>query len=255
MTAIVLTHNDAKTIGRTLKSIAPLRCPLLVIDDLSTDDTQRESTSHAAKVITQKFEGDFSVHRNRALEHSSTDWVLFLDSDEELTSEAVSLMQRIPETTAASAYMFRRIDSFWGTTMLHGETGNAWVARLVNKKRGAFKRPVHEVWHPATAGKSVERLPGIIMHYPHPTIQSFLEHINRYSSLEANSRARQGKQSSVIEIMCVPPAKFVYTYVLKAGFLDGAAGFVYSFMMSFHSFLVRAKLLQRTDTTPLWHHS
>ena len=32
------------------------------------------------------------------------------------------------------------------------------------------------------------------------------------------------------------------TSLVKQGFRDGTAGFIYSFMMSFHSFLVRSKL-------------
>ena len=48
---------------------------------------------------------------------------------------------------------------------------------------------------------------------------------------------------SLIKMIVYPFGKFIYTYFVRGGVLDGAAGFVYSFMMSFHSFLVRAKLL------------
>jgi hypothetical protein len=69
------------------------------------------------------------------------------------------------------------------------------------------------------------------------------------TSLVLSTRAGElGEQSilkTTLQMIFFPPAKFFFTYVICGGFLDGAAGFVYSFMMSFHSFLVRAKVLSR----------
>ncbi len=84
----------------------------------------------------------------------------------------------------------------------------------------------------------------LINHYPHPTIVQFLEHVNFYSTLNAKYYYQQKRRTSIWEIMAVPWLKFIYTYFFKLGFLDGATGLVYSFMMSFHSFLTRAKLYQ-----------
>ena len=61
--------------------------------------------------------------------------------------------------------------------------------------------------------------------------------------MRADELAKQGKKISIIELVLFPFGKFFYTYFILGGFLDGAAGFVYSFVMSFHSFLVRAKLI------------
>jgi len=56
---------------------------------------------------------------------------------------------------------------------------------------------------------------------------------------------KQGKKTTIFEIITFPLFKFIFSYFLKFGFLDGPAGFVYSFFMSFHSFLVRIKLYQK----------
>jgi len=45
-----------------------------------------------------------------------------------------------------------------------------------------------------------------------------------------------------MHIIFPPLVKFFYTFFILGGFLDGARGFVYSYMMSFHSFLSRSKL-------------
>lgn len=92
----------------------------------------------------------------------------------------------------------------------------------------------------------VGRLESLLNHYPHPTVKDFLKEINYYSTLRAKELLEQRKSANIFSIIFYPLGKFVFTYFLKLGFLDGPAGFGYAFMMSFHSFLVRAKLYQYT---------
>ena len=79
-------------------------------------------------------------------------------------------------------------------------------------------------------------------------MQSFLVKVNFYSTLNAQTFLREKKRTNVFDIFFTPIFKFMYTFFLKLGFMDGAAGFVYSFMMSFHSFLTRAKLYSLTHS-------
>jgi len=250
VTVVILTHNDEATLIKTIESTQSLSLvKRIIIDDHSTDTTPSIAKKYHIPCITLGLDNDFAAHRNRALSKAPTDWVLFLDSDEMLTPELCRAIAELPPDPDASAYRMRRVDTFWKTTIAHGEVGTVWVTRLVNKKRGKFVRPVHEVWE--NEG-TIESLTGKLRHYPHPTVAEFLEHVNRYSSIEANYRARTGRAGDIVDVVVTPVAKFIYTYVIRQGFRDGPAGFVYSFMMSFHSFLVRAKLYQHTDTTPLW---
>ena len=79
-------------------------------------------------------------------------------------------------------------------------------------------------------------------HYAHDGISDFLQTINTYSTIRAEELHDQERRTNAVDILTIPFVKFLYTYVLLRGFRDGPAGFVYSFMMSFHSFLVRGKL-------------
>ncbi len=49
-------------------------------------------------------------------------------------------------------------------------------------------------------------------------------------------------KSTIFHIAFYPLAKFFYDYIFLFGFLDGVRGFVIASLMSFYSFLVRAKL-------------
>ena len=51
------------------------------------------------------------------------------------------------------------------------------------------------------------------------------------------------------QLMFFPFAKFIQNYFLRLGVLDGMEGFIHALMMSGHSFLVRAKILTRYEST------
>ncbi len=253
LSAVILTKNEEKNIGECLKSVG-FADEIIVVDDYSTDKTVE--TVHKSlrdrkvyKVFQRKLNGDFAAQRNYGLSQSSGDWIIFLDADERLNGNLVrelsSLIQNPQsEEDSRDAYYIRRRDFFWGREMKYGETKKTrdkGILRLVRKGTGLWLGNVHEVFHTA---KNCGSLKYFIDHYPHPDIKSFLKDINFYSTIRANELYNRGKKSGFLEIVFYPFGKFIYTYVILLGFLDGPAGFCYSFMMSFHSFLVRAKLYQ-----------
>ena len=99
---------------------------------------------------------------------------------------------------------------------------------------------MHEIYF-VNSG-AVGELNNHLIHRPHADLKSFLDTVNQYSSIRASELYDSGKRTNALEITLYPLLKFMYTYILKIGVLDGLKGFVYCFMMSFHSFLVRAKL-------------
>ena len=120
---------------------------------------------------------------------------------------------------------------------------NLGIIRLIKKGSGKWFGKVHEEFR---SDGQIGRLDSFLNHYPHPTVKEFLKEINFYSTLRARELRDQGEQASIWKVIFFPFTKFVLTYFIKLGLLDGPAGFAYAFFMSFHSFLVRAKLYQYT---------
>lgn len=189
---------------------------------------------------------DFAAARNAELAKVKTEWVLFLDADEEMTPALESEIANICslKTSLCSAYAVPRLDIFLGRELHHGETGNAKFIRLAKKDFGHWARPVHEVWE--GEGK-VGSLHHPLIHHSHKDIASFLQKINSYSTLDAQFRYQQGIKSSVFKIVIYPLGKFKYNYLWKLGLLDGVPGLIMAIMMSFHSYLTWSKLYL------LWH--
>lgn len=259
ITAVILTKNEEKNLERCLKSI--LFCDeIVIVDDFSTDKTlnqiskiKNQNDKLNIKIFRRKLNNDFAGQRNFGMSKASNEWVLFVDADEEISKklkeEILSLDPDLRrDDSFADAYFIKRRDFFWGKELKFGEIRSVrlnGLIRLVRKDSGKWMGNVHEVFHTA---RNAGILKGFLNHYPHQTLKKFIEDINYYSSLRAKELYNQGKKTNIFEIITWPIGKFIYNYFINLGFLDGPPGFTYSFLMSFHSFLVRAKLWQYYST-------
>ncbi len=240
ISTVILTHNSEKTLGNTLGSLQ-FSDEIILVDDNSTDKTLEIARIYKARVFERLLQDDFAVQRNYGLEKAKGDWVLFIDADEVVPSE---LRREIEAVTLASnskilGYYISRQDYFGGRGLTHGETSRVELLRLAKKHAGLWIEPVHEIWQ---VRGEIGKLTNPIHHLPHNDVAQFLDKINRYSSIRAKFLYQNGIRSSLLEIILYPIAKFVVNYIGKLGFLDGMQGLIMAVMMSFHSFLVRAKV-------------
>ncbi len=240
ISAIVLTKNEEHNIADCLKSLS-FCDEIIVIDDNSTDQTVSISKKHRAKVFIHTLAGDFSQQRNFGLSNATGDWILFLDADERISKDLEKEIKKVTSTTDNSytGYYLKRFDFLWGKLLSHGEIGSVKLLRLVKIREGHWKGNVHETLH---VHGLTGQLKNPIFHYPHPSVTEFLEAINIYSTIRANELYKEKIKTNDLAIILYPLGKFLQNFILRLGFLDGTAGLVFAFIMSFHSFLVRGKL-------------
>lgn len=246
LTAVVLCHNSEKTLATCLHSVA-FATEIIVADDGSTDNSLEIAKQHKVTIIKLSKTSDFSAKRNEALSAVQTEWTLFIDSDEEVSTvlkESITTFISTAHSTTTAATI-KREDVFLGKHLRFGETGSTWLVRLARTHAGTWERRVHEIWN--VAG-DCRPLSGILTHRPHQSIQSLFEKVTRYSALEAQHRVEHPssglRSKTMVELFLFPPLKFFYTFILKAGFRDGFPGLVMSYMMSMHSLWVRIQILE-----------
>lgn len=247
LTAVILTRNEQDTIKTAIRSL-DFCDEVLVIDDGSTDETIARAKQSGARVIERELNGDFSQQRNAAMDDAKHQWILFVDADEEIPTElANEITSTLSDQETTPAVMrIPRVDYWCGRALRHGELSTAAAQgfiRLVHRESGQWQATVHETFVPSES-TPVTQLSHAMIHRPHQTVTSFLTSINQYSTLRAQELYQQNYPFSLFETVSYPVGKFFFTYVIKQGFRDGTPGWIYSFMMSFHSFLVRAKLFQ-----------
>ncbi|NTU73189.1 glycosyltransferase family 2 protein [Candidatus Roizmanbacteria bacterium] len=244
ISAIILARDEEKNVEKAIKSV-DFADEILVIDDNSEDKTKLVAQRMGARVVEHALNYDFAAQRNFGQAEAKGQWLLYLDADEVLSKELQGEIKSITDYDEShTAFYIPRRDFMWGTELKYGETRKArtqGIIRLVKKGSGLWTGKVHEEW--TGEGKKMH-LSHFINHYPHQSVRDFLQSINWYSTLRALELYKNKEQVKSFELFFKPLVKFIYTYFFLFGFIDGPAGFLYSFMMSFHSFLVRAKLYQ-----------
>lgn len=87
---------------------------------------------------------NFSKARNQALKKANSEWVLFVDDDEEVTKDLAKEIQEAIKSEKYDGYYLNRVDHFLNRNLKYGETGNIELLRLARRSKGQFHRPVHE---------------------------------------------------------------------------------------------------------------
>ncbi len=246
ISVIILAKNEADNIGECISSIKSFASEIIVCDDKSTDSTANTSKKLGALVISASESSSFAEKRNEAMKHSQNDWVLFVDADERVDSVMGNWLEGLVIADHVAGYRLSRVDYFWGKELRRGEVASAFqygITRLINRKYAVFQGQVHEIAN-IKPPYVVQKGEGRLKHHAHSSISEFIRDVNEYSSQRALEL--QGQESipvTLFKLIFFPLGKFINSYFFKLGFLDGAPGFAYSFVMSFHSFLVRAKIL------------
>ncbi len=240
ISAIILTKNEEKNIKDCINALSWVD-KIVVLDDNSQDKTTGIAEKLGAQVLIHNLNNDFAAQRNFGLEKAHNEWVLFIDADERVS---LSLQYEITHLindpmNSNNGYYISRVDMIWGKKISYGESAHNKFLRLGKRTEGKWVGKVHETWDiKGTTGL----LKNPLLHFPHQTLQEFLTKINVYTDLRAQELFEKKVKSYWVHIVCYPIGKFLYTYIVLQGFLDGTQGLLIALTMSFHSFLVRSKL-------------
>jgi glycosyltransferase involved in cell wall biosynthesis len=164
-----------------------------------------EKKSEGGKIF-HPLNHDFAQHRNVALKHVNNEWVFFVDDDEIISHELVDELYAADDSYAG--YHVARQDVFMGKTLRYGETAHVRLTRFGRKSAGTWKRPVHEIWDIHGA---VGELHHSLVHHAHNTVESFIEKLNLYTSIEAAHRKAEGKSFAFLQLYFSNPNLFKTT--------------------------------------------
>jgi len=247
LSVVIITLNEEANIRRTLESVR-WADEIIIVDSGSTDRTIEIARSYGAKVFIEEWKG-FAKQKNSALQNAGGSWVLSLDADEEVEAALAAEIQKVLSADpAAAGFWVARKNYFLGRWMRHGGFYPDPKLRLFRRGAGSFEeRLVHEDVH-LEGQAPTANLKGHLLHYAYPTLEGYIDHMDRYSSLGA--QMMQGKthrtRFSLLDIWVRPQLTFFYNYVLRLGFLDGREGLL---LHSNHSVYVHWKYAKAWQLT------
>ncbi len=224
LSAVIITHNAAKYIGRCLDSLAGVADEVVVIDSYSRDDTVALCRLRGAQVHLRTFDG-FIKQKNYALTVAAYDYVLSLDADEQLSEELRQSILRVKQHWYADAYVVNRRNNFCGQWIRHSGWYPDQKIRLWDRRKGNWGGPTpHEfvVLHPSA---TIAHLHGDLLHYTAEDLHDFQQRMDRYADLAAQDMFSRGRHVTLGTVPLRAVWAFFHTYVIRRGFLDGKAGF------------------------------
>ena len=229
LSVVIITKNEERNIGRTLDSVA-WADERLIVDSGSTDRTLEIARAHDAQVFEETWKG-YASQKNSAIAKASSDWVLSLDADEEVSPELATNLQRLPTIAdkIVAGYFIARRNFFLGRWIRHGGFYPDRKLRLFRRGTGHFvERAVHETMRVDGATAILE---GDLIHNAYPTLTGYIETMNRYSSLGAEVALAKGQTSRSFAAFLIntyyrPALNLTWNYIFRGGFLDGREGFL-----------------------------
>lgn len=259
---LVLTKNEQQDLPGCLRSVA-WSDDVHVYDSLSTDRTLDIAHEFGATVTQRAFD-NWAAHQNWGLQNIpfKHPWVFYIDADERMSPELVTAVRAAAADPGEHvAFRVQRRDFFLGTWLRHVQTSPFYL-RLFRPERMRYERLVNPVSLPdGPAGQ----VPGFLDHFPFSKgISHWLERHNSYSTLEARQIVENRRQHGGFSIAKAfgakdfherrfhqkelfyrlplrPLAKFALLYGVRAGFLDGRAGFTYAVLQSVYEYMIELK--------------
>lgn len=246
ISVVIQTYNSERYLRRVLEAVKAFD-EIVICDMHSTDRTTEIASEFGCKIVFHEKRNYCEPARNFAIQSASYDWVLVVDSDELVTNELRTyLYEQIIRENCPEGIRIPRKNFFMGRFM-HGDYPD-YNLRFVRKEKTNWPIEIHSV--PQIEGK-IETIPRsrkelALIHLINSPLNKRIEKVNIYTDMEIPKR--KNKKYSVLAILYAPIHRFIKSYVIKGGFRDGKAGFVYAYMDAFYKFTTIAKLWENELT-------
>jgi glycosyltransferase involved in cell wall biosynthesis len=222
LSVIVITRNEAHNLHDCLQSVQGLANEIVVIDSNSTDATRDIARQFGAMVSQPADWPGFGPQKQRALDLATSDWVLSLDADERVTPELAQEIRQVLMNDAQAAYQMPRLSWYCGKFIRHSGWQPDHVLRLFPRIQARFSDDlVHER---IISDLPLKTLRNHLLHYSYLNFSQVLSKTDAYSTASAQQAFAKGKRATVASAVGHGAWAFFRTYVIRAGFLDGAHG-------------------------------
>ncbi len=276
VSVVIPVLNEERNIAPCIDSVR-WADEIFVVDSGSRDKTVALADDLGAEVVHFRYQPGGPRKKNWSLDHLPfrNEWVLLIDADERITPELErEIRQLFHQGPTCRGYYLNRMHLFLGRWLRYGGNYPSWNLRLLRCDAGRYEKlgtedlssagdvEVHE--HILLDGPA-GYLQAPMLHQDFKDLSHFIDRHNRYSTWDARMRQvllRGGDQVDSIparlfgspverkrwlkrlwvRLPAKPILRFLYMYVLRGGFLDGKAGFLYCVFKGIQEFHISAKM-------------
>jgi glycosyltransferase involved in cell wall biosynthesis len=245
ITPLILTYNESANIYRTLEQLYWAK-EIVIIDSYSTDDTLKIIKSYPQVEVFQRKFDSFATQCNYGLEKIKSEWVLSLDADYVLSDELIKELYTLKELSSIVCYSTKFKYCVFGKPL----KGTLLPPRkvLYKREKAIYENDGHA--HRVSIDGTCEMLSAYIHHDDRKPLSRWLLSQDRYMLIEAqklletpetelslSDRIRKQKFFASFLI-------FFYCLIIKAGILDGKAGWYYAFQRMLAEILLAIRIIE-----------
>lgn len=248
LSVVIITKNEENRIKACLESVK-WADEIVVLDNGSADKTLDIAKDYTKNIF--KFDNlDYASIRNKGMEKASSDWVLYVDSDERVL---VPLKEEILEITASgkySAVALCRKNIIFGKEVKYGPFWPDWMIRLFKKRDfESWIGKVHE--YPKFKGElGYSKNP--LLHLTHRDVDQIVLKSLEWSKIDAKLRLDVNHpRMSGWRFIRILLSEIFNQGVKRKGFFNGTIGVMDSILQAFSMFITYVRLWQIQQQKPL----
>jgi glycosyltransferase involved in cell wall biosynthesis len=239
LTVIVTTFNEEVNVADCIRSVL-WADEILLVDSYSTDRTLEIASGFPVTTLQREYFGS-AAQKNWALDRAQHEWVLIIDADERVPEKlAREILAVLSSKPAVDGFYIRRENVFIDRVIRHSGWSTDKVVRLFRRDRGRY--PNRRVHADLEIAGPVPVLRHAFLHYTFRTFEQYFPKFLNYAEWGAAQAFRDGRRAGIPEIVLRPWWRFLRTYFLQLGMLDGMYGFVLCMLQAFGVFLKYARL-------------
>lgn len=277
VSVLIPAKNEELNLPACLESVA-LADEIFIVDSQSSDASGEIAKNYGVKVVQFHFNGRWPKKKNWSLDNLPfrNEWVLIVDCDERIPPQLWDEIAIAIQDPNYNGYFLNRKVFFLDKWIRYGGKYPDWNLRLFRHKQGRYENlktedipntgdnEVHE--HVVLQG-NVGYLKEDMLHIDFRDIYHWLERHNRYSNWEArvyyNLLTGQDDSDTIgahlfgtavqrkrflkkiwVWLPFKPLLRFILFYVIRLGFLDGRAGYIYGRLLSQYEYQIGVKLYE-----------
>jgi len=233
ISGIITSYNEERNIKDCIRSLD--WCDeILIVDSFSDDKTVIIAQQFEKVRILQRTYYGSASQKNWAIDQAKFDWMLILDADERCTHELKEEIQSILKRPDYNSYSMIRQTYFLGKVIHFSGFRNDTVTRLV--KKGGGRCPYKRAHGGIIPYGEAPILSNPLVHFMVDDLKHYLDRLKIQGWWGAAQFYIDKKKINPLTILVHTFWRFIRTYILQGGFLDGGRGLIFCLAQSYGTF-------------------
>ena len=137
LSAVIITFNEERNIGRCLTSLIGIADDIVIVDSFSSDKTESICNAFGVRFVQHKFEGHIE-QKNWAISQAKFPRILSLDADEALDANLKKSILEAKNNWKYDGYEMNRLTNYCGKFIHHSGWYPDKKMRLWDSRKGKW---------------------------------------------------------------------------------------------------------------------